>query len=126
MSTLSRFGTGLVRAPGQPAAGKPGWATKTNKSFNFVTAAQLDHIRELQAQRKYTEAATEELRGRIADLKSDAYALLLQGGFGSRFALTETLTRATPLIFTGLAAALAFRARLFNIGAEGQIGRAHV
>jgi general nucleoside transport system permease protein len=50
-----------------------------------------------------------------------AYALLLQGGFGSRFALTETLTRATPLIFTGLAAAVAFRARLFNIGVEGQL-----
>jgi general nucleoside transport system permease protein len=50
-----------------------------------------------------------------------AYALLLQGGFGSRFAWTETLTRATPLIFTGLAVALAFRARLFNIGAEGQL-----
>jgi ABC-type uncharacterized transport system permease subunit len=48
-----------------------------------------------------------------------AYALLLEGGFGSRFALTETLTRATPLILTGLAAAVAFRARLFNIGAEG-------
>ena len=50
-----------------------------------------------------------------------AYALLLEGGFGSRFALTETLTRATPLVFTGLAAAVAFRARLFNIGAEGQL-----
>ena len=50
-----------------------------------------------------------------------AYALLLQGGFGSRFAWTETLTRATPLILTGLAAAVAFRARLFNIGAEGQL-----
>jgi ABC-type uncharacterized transport system permease subunit len=50
-----------------------------------------------------------------------AYALLLEGGFGSRLALTETLTRATPLIFTGLAAAVAFRARLFNIGAEGQL-----
>lgn len=50
-----------------------------------------------------------------------AYALLLDGGFGSRFALTETLTRATPLILTGLAAAVAFRARLFNIGAEGQL-----
>ncbi len=51
----------------------------------------------------------------------EAYALLLQGGFGSRFAWTETLTRATPLIFTGLAAAVAFRARLYNIGAEGQL-----
>ncbi len=50
-----------------------------------------------------------------------AYALLLEGGFGSRFAWTETLTRATPLIFTGLAAAVAFRARLYNIGAEGQL-----
>lgn len=50
-----------------------------------------------------------------------AYALLLQGGFGSRFALTETLTRATPLILTGLSAAVAFRARLYNIGAEGQL-----
>ncbi|MBK1613390.1 ABC transporter permease [Rubrivivax gelatinosus] len=50
-----------------------------------------------------------------------AYVLLLEGGFGSRFAITETLTRATPLIFTGLAAAVAFRARLFNIGAEGQL-----
>ncbi|WP_157265422.1 ABC transporter permease [Azohydromonas aeria] len=50
-----------------------------------------------------------------------AYWLLLEGGFGSRLALTETLTRATPLILTGLAAALAFRARLWNIGAEGQL-----
>jgi general nucleoside transport system permease protein len=50
-----------------------------------------------------------------------AYLLLLEGGFGSRFALTETLTRATPLILTGLAAAVAFRARLYNIGAEGQL-----
>ena len=50
-----------------------------------------------------------------------AWVLLLEGGFGSRFALTETLTRATPLILTGLAAAVAFRAQLYNIGAEGQL-----
>jgi simple sugar transport system permease protein len=50
-----------------------------------------------------------------------SFAALLEGGFGSRFALTETLTRATPLIFTGLAAAVAFRARFYNIGAEGQL-----
>jgi ABC-type uncharacterized transport system permease subunit len=46
---------------------------------------------------------------------------LLRGGFGSVFAWTETLTRATPLILTGLAATVAFKARLFNIGAEGQL-----
>jgi general nucleoside transport system permease protein len=50
-----------------------------------------------------------------------AFAALFDGGFGSVFALTETLTRATPLIFTGLAAAVAFKARLWNIGAEGQL-----
>ncbi len=49
-----------------------------------------------------------------------AYALLLKGGIGSRFAITETLTRATPMILTGLAAAVAFRAKLWNIGGEGQ------
>ena len=49
------------------------------------------------------------------------YALLLKGGFGSVFALSETLTRAIPLILTGLAATVAFKARLFNIGAEGQL-----
>ncbi len=50
-----------------------------------------------------------------------AYTALFEGGFGSRFALTETLTRATPLILTGLAVAVAFRARFYNIGAEGQL-----
>jgi simple sugar transport system permease protein len=49
------------------------------------------------------------------------YALLLQGAYGSVFALSETLTRAIPLILTGLAATVAFKARLFNIGAEGQL-----
>jgi ABC-type uncharacterized transport system permease subunit len=51
----------------------------------------------------------------------DAYALMVKGAFGSMFSLSETLTRATPLILTGLAAAVAFRARLWNIGAEGQL-----
>ncbi len=47
--------------------------------------------------------------------------LIVQGAAGSRFALLETLNRATPLIFTGLAVAVAFRARLWNIGAEAQL-----
>jgi len=52
---------------------------------------------------------------------TETYALLLKGGFGSVFALSETLTRAVPLILTGLAVTVAFKARLFNIGAEGQL-----
>jgi simple sugar transport system permease protein len=50
-----------------------------------------------------------------------AYALMASGVFGSVFSVSEMLTRATPLILTGLAAAVAFRARLWNIGAEGQL-----
>lgn len=49
------------------------------------------------------------------------FAVMFTGALGSGFALNEMLTRATPLIFTGLAAAIAFRARLWNIGAEGQL-----
>ncbi len=52
---------------------------------------------------------------------AQTYGLLFKGAFGSVFALTETLTRAVPLMLTGLACAVAFRARLFNIGAEGQL-----
>ncbi|MEP2027110.1 MAG: ABC transporter permease [Paracoccaceae bacterium] len=47
--------------------------------------------------------------------------LILKGAFGSKFAALETLNRATPLIFTGLAVAVAFRAKLWNIGAEAQL-----
>lgn len=50
-----------------------------------------------------------------------AYGLLAKGALGSGFAINETLTRSTPLIFTGLAAAVAFRAKFYNIGAEGQL-----
>ena len=50
----------------------------------------------------------------------DAYKALLDGAFGSRRSTLESLVQATPLIFTGLAAAIAFRARIWNIGGEGQ------
>lgn len=46
---------------------------------------------------------------------------ILRGALGSKLAILETLNRATPLIFTGLAVAVAFRAKLWNIGAEAQL-----
>jgi ABC-type uncharacterized transport system permease subunit len=50
-----------------------------------------------------------------------ALEALLRGSFGSWYAIgSGTLVRATPLILTGLAVAVAFRAGVFNIGAEGQ------
>jgi general nucleoside transport system permease protein len=46
---------------------------------------------------------------------------LIDAAFLGNGALTETLVSATPLAFTGLAAAVAFRMNLFNIGGEGQL-----
>ena len=51
----------------------------------------------------------------------DSYKELFIGSFGSKNAVAETLSRATPIILTGLAASIAFRARFWNIGAEGQL-----
>jgi ABC-type uncharacterized transport system permease subunit len=54
-------------------------------------------------------------------LVSDAYSALFRFSLGSSTAISETIVNATPLLFAGLAVALAFRAGLFNIGAEGQL-----
>ncbi len=50
----------------------------------------------------------------------DTYQRIVERGFTSEGALSATLTSATPLLFTGLAAAAAFKMDLFNIGGEGQ------
>ncbi|AHY45393.1 ABC-type uncharacterized transport system permease component [Rubrobacter radiotolerans] len=50
-----------------------------------------------------------------------AYLALIDGAVGSPQAIGRTLLNATPLIMTGLAVALPFRAGLFNIGGEGQV-----
>jgi len=49
------------------------------------------------------------------------YGLLLANTWGSPSGIGQVVFKATPLIFTGLAVALAFRAGLFNIGGEGQV-----
>jgi len=50
-----------------------------------------------------------------------SYLHIAQSAFGSVGVLSDTLVKATPLILTGLACALAFRMKLWNIGAEGQL-----
>ena len=51
----------------------------------------------------------------------DVYGLFFSQTFGSAYGIGQVLFKATPLMFTGLAAAISFRAGLFNIGAEGQL-----
>ena len=57
----------------------------------------------------------------IGDNPFEAYGWLLSSSFGSAKDIGWTLFYATPLIFTGLAVAVAFRCGLLNIGAEGQL-----
>src|ERR687884_611904 len=57
----------------------------------------------------------------IGDNPFETYRLLLANSFGSPKDIGYTLFYATPLIFTGLAVAVAFRCGLLNIGAEGQL-----
>ncbi|THF57780.1 ABC transporter permease [Ollibium composti] len=52
---------------------------------------------------------------------ADAYGVMFKASLGDSYAITETLVRAAPMIFTGLAVTLAFRAKFWNIGAEGQL-----
>ncbi|MBT8164680.1 MAG: ABC transporter permease [Acidimicrobiia bacterium] len=52
---------------------------------------------------------------------SDAYVALFKGAFWGLGPISETLTRAAPLILAGLAVAVGFQAGLFNIGANGQM-----
>jgi len=49
------------------------------------------------------------------------FSRLIRTGFGGMDALNATFVAATPLLFTGLCAAVAFRMQLFNIGGEGQL-----
>ena len=60
------------------------------------------------------------VRGAGADPAAVA-AALWKGAFGSRYSVAETLIQTTPLLLTGLAVAVSFQCRLFNIGAEGQL-----
>ena len=48
------------------------------------------------------------------------YSALFTGIFGTLYDFGESIRQITPLIFTGLSVAFAFRTGLFNIGAEGQ------
>ncbi len=50
-----------------------------------------------------------------------ALSAMLDGAFGGMRATAKTLAKATPMILTGIAVTVAFRAKIWNIGAEGQL-----
>ncbi len=56
----------------------------------------------------------------IGESPAEVYGKLLLNTWGSWSGVGQVVFKATPLVFTGLAVAVAFRAGLFNIGGEGQ------
>ena len=52
---------------------------------------------------------------------SETFLRMFKGAFGSRYAISETIVKAVPLMLAGLAVSVAFRMKLWNIGAEGQL-----
>lgn len=56
----------------------------------------------------------------FGDSPTEGIVLLFEGAFGTPRRISETLVKTSPLLFTGLAVAMAFRCGVFNIGAEGQ------
>ncbi|BBH64798.1 hypothetical protein ACTI_14830 [Actinoplanes sp. OR16] len=105
----------------------------------FVIGAVLIVVSdsEVLAKFAYFTARPGDALGASWTLISTAYSDLLKGAFGDPEAfsawfsgagtwqdalapISETLTYAAPLVFTGLSVALAFRGGLFNIGAQGQ------
>lgn len=62
----------------------------------------------------------------IGENPFDAIYFMVKGALGSTSGLGYTMYYATNYIFTGLAVAVAFHARLFNIGGEGQAGVAGI
>ncbi|MVA76411.1 ABC transporter permease [Auraticoccus sp. F435] len=88
----------------------------------FVVGAVLMVVSdaEVSSQFAYLFTAPSLALGASWDKVSSAYAALFAGSLGGIGPITETTAQAAPLICAGLGVGLAFRAGLFNIGAQGQ------
>jgi general nucleoside transport system permease protein len=81
----------------------------------------IDELYTLAAALLVAMAAGSLLILAVGESPARVYHILLAGTWGSWTGIGQVIAKATPLCFTGLAVALAFRAGLFNIGAEGQM-----
>src|SRR4030067_1195334 len=56
-----------------------------------------------------------------AEDPKNVFMAILKGAFGSQRAVIDTLIKSTPILLTGLATIVPFRAKIWNIGQEGQV-----
>jgi simple sugar transport system permease protein len=88
----------------------------------FFVGAVLMIVSDTEVRSKYSYFFSRPSDALIASWEkvSSAYGALIKGALGGYEAITETTAQAAPLICAGLGVGLAFRAGLFNIGAQGQ------
>ena len=88
----------------------------------FLVGALLMIVSDTEVRSKFSYFFARPSDALIAswDKVSAAYAALIEGAIGGYGPITETTAQAAPLICAGLGVGLAFRAGLFNIGAQGQ------
>lgn len=135
MSEVSRAPEPGSQQTPRPAAGrKPGptamkripWAdiatTAAAFALAFVVGALLMIVSDSDVRSKFTYffARPADALSASWDKVGGAYGALVQGSLGGVGPITETTAQAAPLICAGLGVGLAFRAGLFNIGAQGQ------
>ena len=117
--------------PSTESATRPTWLATRWRDWAITLAAFLLALAvgavlmvvadaEVAANFKYLFTAPGLALGGAWAKVSSAYGALLVGAVGSPAALAQTTAQAAPLICAGLAVGLAFRAGLFNIGAQGQ------
>ncbi|SCL18563.1 ABC transporter permease [Micromonospora inyonensis] len=88
-------------------------------TYSYITARPSDAINASWA--AVSEGYANLFKGSVFDPEAFSGWLNGSNGWEPVFApISETLTYAAPLVFTGLSVALAFRGGLFNIGAQGQ------
>jgi simple sugar transport system permease protein len=120
-------------APAGPAktserGGLPNWAVQGLVSLSAIVLALVVGAiliiigdDDVTAAAGYFGAAPMDTISAALTAVGEAYKALFLGAVGGVDQIAESLTQATPLICGGLAVSLAFRAGLFNIGAQGQL-----
>jgi len=103
-SEKTRSGLRLPRLRFEPRLKQPGWLSAVIALGAVVVALFLGGI----------------VLKIVGGSPLRAYGFMLKAAFGDLGVISDTLTKATPLILVSLAAVIAFRMRLWNIGAEGQ------
>jgi ABC-type uncharacterized transport system permease subunit len=128
--------TGSPQAPTPEASPAPERTTAPRRGFPwvevvttlaafvlaFLVGAVLMVVSDTEVRRTFTYffARPSDALAASWDKVGGAYAALVQGALGGYGPITETTAQAAPLICAGLGVGLAFRAGLFNIGAQGQ------